>query len=160
MSRRLQLLPIAIIAVAVLIPAPAAAQETSVTIAGAGTFPAGATYLGLPLQTLSLGVGLGVAGSWADGQFQVTMTGTTVLGDERNIILNGRATGGMTSAPGTVAFSGTAIVDPGDGTPPVPGIPFAALVAPGADGTGQLTLNLSGTNLPAAAISEGYVHVQ
>src|SRR5688572_22892413 len=161
MSRRLQLLPIAIIAAAVLLPAPAAAQtETSVTIAGAGVFPAGAMYLGLPLSSLSLGVGLGVAGSWAAGQFQVTLTGTTVLGDERNIILNGRATGGMSSAPGTVAFSGTAIVDPGDGTPPVPGVPFAALVAPGSNGTGSLTVTLGGVNLPAAAINEGYVTVQ
>lgn len=161
MSRRLQLLPIAVIAAAVLIPAPVAAQtETSVTIAGAGVFPAGAVYLGLPLSSLSLGVGLGAAGTWAAGQFQVTLTGTTVLGDEQNIVVNGRATASAASAPGTVTFSGTAIVDPGDGTPPVPGVPFAALVVPGADGTAQLTLNLGGTNLPAAAINEGYVTVQ
>lgn len=158
---RLALLPIAIIAAAVLAPAPAAAQtEISVTIAGAGVFPEGAGYLGLPLRSLSLGVGLGVAGSWAAGQFQVTLTGTTVLGDERNIVVNGRATAGAPSAPGTATFSGSAIVDPGDGTPPVPGVPFAALVVPGANGTGSLTLNLGGTNLPAAAINEGYVTVQ
>ena len=62
--RRLQLLPIAIIAAASLVLAPVAAQtdETSVTIAGAGVFPQGAAYLGLPLSSLSLGVGLGVAG--------------------------------------------------------------------------------------------------
>ena len=161
MSRRLQLLPIALIAAAVLMPAPVAAQtETSVTIAGAGAFPAGATYLGLPLRTLSLGVGLGVAGTWAAGQFQVTLTGTTILNDERNIVVNGRATSSAASAPGTVMFSGTAIVDPGDGTPPVPGVPFAALVVPGANGTGSLTVNLGGVNLPAAAINEGYVTVQ
>lgn len=155
-----QMLPVAILA-AVLAPATAAAQtETSVTIAGAGAFPTGAVYLGLPLNTLSLGVGLGVAGTWAAGQFQVTLTGTDVLGHERNIVVNGRATAAAPSAPGTATFSGTAIVDPGDGTPPVPGVPFAAVVVPGADGTGSLTLSLGGTNLPAAAIDEGYVTVQ
>jgi hypothetical protein len=159
--RRLALLPIAIIAAAVLVPAPMAAQtETSVTIAGEGGFPEGATYLGLPLSSLSLGVGLGVAGSWATGQFQVTLTGTTPLGDERNIVVDGRANAGAPSAPGTATFSGTATVDPGDGTPPVPGVPFAALVVPGPNGTGTFTLNLGATNLPAAAINEGYVTVQ
>jgi hypothetical protein len=158
---RYALLPIAIIAAAVLIPAPAAAQtEISVTIAGAGVFPAGAGYLGLPLRSLSLGVGLGVLGSSAAGQFQVTLTGTTLLGDERNIVVNGRATTGAPSAPGTATFSGTAIVDPGDGTPALPGVPFAAVVVPGANGTGSLRLNLGATALPAVPITEGYVTVQ
>jgi len=158
---RLALLPIAVIAAAVMAPPPVAAQtETSVTIAGAGAFPQGAVYLGLPLSSLSLGTGLAVAGDWALGQFQVTLTGTTVLGDERNIVVDGRATAGAPSAPGTAAFTGTATVDPGDGTPPVPGVPFAALVVPGPDGTGSLTVSLGGTKLPAAAIDQGYVTVQ
>ena len=159
--RRLGLLPVAIIAAVVLAaPAPAAAQETSVTIAGAGVFPQGAGYLGLPLRSLSLGVGLGVAGTWAAGQFQATLTGTDLLGHERNIVVDGRATAAVPSAPGTATFSGTATVDPGDGTPPLPGVPFVAVVAAAADGTGSLTLRLGATNLPAAAIDEGYVTVQ
>jgi hypothetical protein len=158
---RYAILPFALIAATMLAPAPAAAQtETSVTIAGAGLFPAGAGYLGLPLRSLSLGVGLGLAGSAAAGQFQVTLTGTTLLGDERNITVNGRATAGMLSAPGSAAFSGIATVDPGDGTPAVAGVPFAALVVPGPDGTGSLRLNLGATALPAANIDEGYVTVQ
>jgi hypothetical protein len=158
---RIHMLAFAIIAAAVLAPAPAAAQtETSVTIAGAGQFPGGATYLGLPLNSLTAGVGLGVAGSWAAGQFQVTLTGTTVLGNEQSIVVNGRATTGVASAPGTATFSGVATVDPGDGTPPVPGVPFAALVVPGVDGAGSLTIHLGATNLPAVPINEGYVTVQ
>src|SRR5688572_11860811 len=116
MGRR-RLLPIAIIAAALAVAAPSVAQETSVTAAGAGVFSSGAAYLGLPLSSLSLGVGLSVAGEWAAGQFQVTLTGTDVLGNERNIIVNGRAMAGAPSAPGTATFSGSAIVDPGDGTP-------------------------------------------
>ena len=159
--RRLGRLPGAIVAAAALaVPTPAAAQETSVTIAGAGVFPQGAAYLGLPLRSLSLGAGLGVAGTWAAGQFQVTLTGTDLLGNERNIVVDGTATAGVPSAPGTAAFSGTATVDPGNGTPPLPGVPFVALVAPAADGAGSLTLRLGVTNLPAVAIAEGYVTVQ
>lgn len=159
--RRLGLVPIAIVAAAVLAAAPASAQtETSVTAAGAGLFPEGASYLGLPLRSLSLGVGLGVAGAWAAGQFQATLTGNSPLGGERNIVVDGRATGGLASAPGTSAFSGTATVDPGDGTPALSGVPFAALVVPNPDGTGRVTLSLGGTNLPEVAITEGYVTVQ
>src|SRR4051812_17205382 len=107
---RYALLPVAIIAAAVLAPAPVAAQtETTVTIAGAGGFSDGAGYLRLPVRALTAGVGLGVAGPSAGGQFQVTLTGTTAFGDERNIVVNGRATAGAPSAPGTATFSGTAI---------------------------------------------------
>ena len=158
--RRLTLLPMTLIVVALLWPAPAAAQETSVTGAGAGLFPEGAAYLGLPLSSLSLGMGIGVAGNWAAGQFQVTLTGTTALGMEQNIVIEGQATASTPSAPGTAAFSGTSTVDPGDGTPPLPGVPFVALVATNPDGTGSLTLSLGGTNLPAVAVDEGYLTVQ
>jgi hypothetical protein len=159
--RRLGLVPIAIIAAAVLSAAPASAQtETAVTAAGAGSFPEGVSYLGLPLRSLSVGVGVGVASTWAAGQFQVTLTGSAPLGGERNIVVDGRATAGLLSAPGTSAFSGTATVDPGDGTPALTGVPFAALVAPNADGTGRITLNLGGTSLPEVTVNEGYVTVR
>jgi hypothetical protein len=160
--KRLQLPPIALVAAAILVLAPVAArtEETSVTIAGAGSFPQGAAYLGVSLSSLSAGVGLGIAGNWAVGQFHVTLTGTTSVGDARSIVIDGRATGGAPSDPGTATFTGTATVDPGDGTPPLPGVPFAALVIPGPDGTGSLTVNLGGAMLPAAAINEGYVTVQ
>jgi hypothetical protein len=158
--RRLSLLPIAMILLAVLWPAAGAAQETSVTGAGAGVFPEGALYLGLPLSSLSLGIGLGVAGTWSAGQFQVTLTGTNGLGEEQNIVVEGQATASTPSAPGTASFSGTSTVDPGDGTPPLPGVPFVALVVANPDGTGSLTLNLGETNFPAATIDEGYLTVQ
>ena len=105
-------------------------------------------------------MGGGVACNWAAGQFQVTLTGTTVLDVEQNIVVTGQVTARTPSAPGTASFSGTSTVDPGDGTPPLPGVPFVALVAVNPDGTGTLTLNLAGTNLPAAAINEGYLSVQ
>ena len=159
--RRLPLLPMAMIVGAMLWPAPLAAQtETSVTGAGAGVFPQGAVYLGLPVSSLSLGMGLGVAGTWAAGQFQVTLTGTNVFGAEQNIVVEGQATASTPSAPGTASFSGTSTVEPGDGTPPLPGVPLVAVVVANPDGTGSLTLSLGGTNLPAAAVNEGHLTVQ
>jgi hypothetical protein len=158
--RRLRLLTMAMILVAGLWPAPGAAQEISVTGAGAGVFPEDALYLGLPLSSLSLGMGLGVSGPSAAGEFQVTLTGTNAFGEEQNIVVEGQATGSTPSAPGTASFSGTGTVDPGDGTPLLPGVPFVALVVANPDGTGSLTLDLGGTNLPAATIDEGYLTIQ
>ena len=160
--RRLHTLSAALLAAALFAAAaPARAQtEISITAAGAGTFPEGAVLLGLPLRSLSLGVGVAAAGSWATGQFQVTLTGTTPLGGERNIVLDGRANGGAPAPPGTASFSGTARLDPGDGTPPVSGVPFAAVLVANGDGTGNLTLTVGTTALPAAPIGEGWVTIE
>ena len=159
---RLQPLAAALLAAGLLAhAAPAAAQtEVSATAAGAGTFPQGAVLLGLPLRTLSLGVGVGVAGSWATGQFQATLTGALPLGGDRHIVVDGRANAATPAAPGTALFSGTARVDPGDGTPPVSGVPFTAVLVANPDGTGRLSLTVAGTSLPAATLDEGYVTVQ
>ena len=159
---RLHPLSAALVAAALFAAAsPAAAQtEISVTAAGAGTFPEGAVLLGLPVRTLSLGVGLATAGTWATGQFQVTLSGTLPLGGERHIVLDGRANGAAPTPPGTASFSGTARLDPGDGTPPVSGVPFAAVLVANPDGTGGLTLTVGTTALPAATIGEGWVTIE
>ena len=141
--------------------APAAAQdETFVTGAGAGLFPPGVTYLGLPLSGLQLGMGLGVAGNWAAGQFETTLSGTSPLGDERDILIEGLVSSSVPSGPNTAIASGTCTVDPGDGTPPLTGVPFTVAVAANADGTGSLALTLGATSLPAAAVGEGYMTIQ
>ena len=158
--RRLGKLSAALLTAALLAPVASAEDEISVTAAGAGTFPQGALLLGLPLQSLSLGIGLGLTTNWALGQFQVTLTGTMPVTGERSIVVDGRANAGAPSAPGTAAFSGTATVDPGNGTPLLVGVPFAALLVPNPDGTGALTISIAGTNLPAATINEGNVTVR
>jgi hypothetical protein len=153
--------PAAMLVMAILWPAPADAQtETAVTGAGAGIFPAGASYLGVPLNALELGMGLNVANSWALGQFQTTLIGTSALGLEQDILVEGIASSSVPSGPGTAIFSGRCTVNMGDGTPPVSGVPFTATVAANADGTGSLALTLGATNLPAATVNEGYVTVK
>ena len=159
--RRLALLPAAVLVAAILWPAPAEAQaETSVTGAAEGIFPSGATYLGVPLNGLTLGMGLGVAGGWAIGQFQATLLGVSALGLEQDIQIEGYATSSVPSEPNTAIFSGTSTVELGDGTPPVPDVPFTVAVAVNAEGTGSLTLTLGGTSLPAVTINEGSMTIR
>jgi hypothetical protein len=159
--RRLAMMLAAALVMAVLWPAPVDAQtETSVTGAGEGIFPPNASYLGVPLNGLTLGMGLSVTGGWAIGQFQTTLIGVSDLGVEREIQVEGIATSSAPSEPGTAIFAGTCTVDAGDGTPPLPGVPFTVAVATNADGTGILTLTLGTTDLPAATINGGYITVQ
>jgi hypothetical protein len=159
--RRLVMLTAAMLVMAILWPAPVDAQtETSVTGAAAGVFPAGTSYLEVPLNALELGMGLAVAGGWALGQFQTTLMSVSDLGVEREIQVEGIATSSVPSEPGTAIFAGTCTVDAGDGTPPVPGVPFTVAVATNAEGTGSLTLTLGGTNLPAATVTEGNMTIR
>lgn len=159
--RRLVMLPASMLVMAILWPAPVGAQtETSVTGAGEGIFPPGASYLGVPLNALTLGMGLGVAGSWAIGQFQATLIGVSGLGLEQDIQVEGHVGSSVPSQPNTAIFSGTCTVELGDGTPPVPGVPFTVVVATNAEGTGSLTLTLGTTNLPAATINEGSMTIR
>jgi hypothetical protein len=125
--------------------------------AGEGLFPPGATYLGVPLKGLDLGMGLGVAGDKGVGQFQATLTSISALQD---ILVEGVVSSSVPSGPNTAVFSGTSNVDPGNGAPVLPGVPFTATVVANPDGTGTLTLNLGGTNLPVVAMNEGYLMVQ
>jgi len=159
--KRVAILPAVILLTGILSPAPVDAQtETSVTGAGAGIFPAGTSYLGVPLNAVTLGMGLSVAGGWAAGQFQTTLIGVSDLGLEQDIQIEGNASGSVPSEPNTAIFSGTCTVDMGDGTPPLPGVPFTVVIATIAEGTGSLTLTLGGTNLPAATVDEGNMTVR
>src|SRR5437762_13425536 len=109
--RRIAMLAVAIVVAATLWPAPVAAQtETSVTAAGGGPFPAGASYLGVPLNSLTVGTGLSVAGTWALGQFQTTLIGATPLG-AREIVVEGLASSSVPSGANTAIFSGSCTVD-------------------------------------------------
>lgn len=145
---------------ALLCPAAVNADaETSVTGAGEGVFPAGASYLGVTLNSLTLGMGLGVSGTWGVGQLQTTLIGVTPLGPRR-IQVEGLVSGSVPSGAGTAVVSGTCTVDPGDGSLPLEGVPFTVAVAANPDGSGTLALTLGATNLPAAAVNEGYMTIR
>ena len=134
-------------------PIPAAAQDAGVTGAAEAAFPDGATFNGIPLRGLTLGQGLfiGQDGS-ATGQFQAVLLGTSPLGTPQNVTVEGEVGGGSVAADGSATFSGTATVDMGDGTLPLPGVPFAVTVS-----AGSLGLILNAVALPTATVTAGSI---
>ena len=141
----------------ILAPAPVAGQDAAgVTGAGEAIFSAGATLGGLSLSGLTLGQGVSLAqdGS-ATGQFQAVLVGASLLGGHQNVTVEGEVRSGFAIAVGSATFSGTATVDMGDGTPPVPGVPFTVTAS-----TGGLSLILGGTALPTATLTAGSITIE
>jgi hypothetical protein len=139
-----------------VVPAPVAAQDAGVTGAAEAAFPNGATFNGVSLNGLTLGQGMFIAqdGS-ATGQFQAVLQGTTPLGAAQNITVEGEVGNGSVGADGSATFSGTATVDMGDGTLPLPGVPFTVTVS-----AGSLGLILNAVALPTATLSAGSITVK
>jgi hypothetical protein len=137
-------------------PIPAAAQDTGVTGAAEAAFPNGAAFNGIPLKGLTLGQGMFIAqdGS-ATGQFQAVLLGTSPLGAAQNITVEGEVGNGSVAADGSATFTGTATVDMGDGTLPLPGVPFAVTVS-----AGSLALILNAVALPTATVTAGSITVK
>ena len=157
MTTRLGLTLTAILGLASLMaPAPAAAQDAGVTGAAEAAFPNGAAFNGVSLKGLTLGQGLfiGPDGS-ATGQFQAVLLGTSLLGAAQNITVEGEVGGGSVAADGSATFSGTATVDMGDGTLPLPGVPFAVTVS-----AGSLGLILNAVALPTATVTAGSITIK
>ena len=115
-----------------------------------------ATFNGLPLKGLTLGQGMFIAtdGS-ATGQFQVVLQGTSPVGAPQEITVEGEVGNGSVAADGSATFSGTATVDMGDGTLPLPGVPFTVTVS-----AGSLGLTLNAVALPTATLSAGSITVK
>src|SRR5438445_9124080 len=157
MTTRLGLTMTAILGLASLVaPAPVAAQDAGVTGAAEAAFPDGATFNGIPLRGLTLGQGMFIApdGS-ATGQFQAVLLGTSPLGTPQNVTVEGEVGGGSVGADGSATFSGTATVDMGDGTLPLPGVPFTVTVS-----TGSLGLILNAVALPTATVTAGGITIK
>jgi len=140
----------------VVAPAPVAAQDAGVTGAAEAAFPDGATFNGISLKGLTLGQGMFIApdGS-ATGQFQAVLLGTSLLGTPQNVTVEGEVRGGSVAADGSATFSGTATVDMGDGTLPLPGVPFIVTVS-----AGSLALILNAVALPTATVTAGSITIK
>jgi hypothetical protein len=160
--KRLGILPATMLVLAILAPTPLQAQNgISVTAAAGGIYPPATTFNGVRLDGLRFGTGITIAtaGS-AEGQFQATLLGTSLLGLSQNIAIEGKATIGSSVAAGTATFSGTCTMDMGDGSLPLVGIPFTAAIATNADDKGTITLSLATTNLPAATVNTGSMKIK
>ena len=156
---RLGMVLTAIVALASLMaPALVAAQDGAAGVTGAGEaiFSGGAALIGLSLSGLTLGQGvfIGRDGS-AAGQFQTVLQGTSLLGAPQNVVVEGEVGAGSVAGDGSVTFSGTATVTMGDGTLPLPGVPFTVTAS-----TGSLALVLDATALPTASLSAGSITIE
>jgi hypothetical protein len=138
--------------------APVAAQSgaSGVTGAAEASFSSGATFNGVPLRGLTVGQGVVFTrnGS-ATGQFQAVLLGNSILGALQDVIVEGEIQTGSVAADGSATFSGTATVNGGGGTLPVPGVPFVATVS-----TNSIALTLNATALPAAIVTAGNITIK
>jgi len=140
----------------VLAPGSGYGQATrGVSGAGKASLPAGPSLGGVSLTGMLFAMGVYIPGDGtAAGSLQVTLPGTTVLGQAQTIEVTGTATAGTINLDGTRTFSGTATEDLGDGTAPLT-VPFAVIA--GATG---LTLTVGTTTLPGATLTAGAIQLQ
>lgn len=157
-------IPLRVIAVFLFSLSAAQAQsQTTVTGAGGGAFPVGAAFKGVSLSALTFGMGVVElpGDGTANGAFESTLVGTTsTTGIARSIVVVGNPTSGSGQAGGPATYTGTCTVNPGDGTPPLTGVPFTVSVATLPSGKWGLTLTLGDTSLPAAAVTTGRISVK
>jgi len=145
----------------VLLPPAAFAQETCVTVGAGGIYPPDTTFKGLPINGLQSGYGIGIASTGsALGQFCTVLVGINSMGLQQNVIIEGVATSGSQPAGNIATFSGTCTVNMGDGSPPLPGVPFTATITTNAFDQGTIGLILGDTTLPAATINQGSMTIQ
>ena len=144
------------------VPTLAQSGQTTVTGAGRGVFPAGVAFNGVSLSSLTFGMGVALPGDgMANGAFESTLVGTSATGLPRNIVVEGNAASGSGQTGGPANYTGICTVNPGDGTPPLTGVPFTVIVAKLPNGAAWgLTLTLGATGLPAATVTSGSVTVK
>ena len=140
--------------VIILLPASVFAQSTSgVTGAGWGAFPTNTTFSGVSVSGLNFGMGVFTPGdTTAAGQFEGTLSGTSLLGQPQNIEIEGDAAGGDINVDGSRTFSGTATVDMGDGSPPLTAVPFTIRAS-----ANTLLVTVGVNNLPLASLTAGAI---
>jgi hypothetical protein len=133
----------------------AATNEGAMTGAGRATFAPGAAFAGVALSGVNFGAGVFVESDGsASGTFGALLAGRSILGQPRQITVDGNVLQGSL-ADGQASISGIATINLGDGTPALPGVPFTLTTT--AEG---LRLTLGATALPVAQLSSGAVVVQ
>jgi hypothetical protein len=143
------------------VPRPAVAAETRVSAAGEGVYPPETTFSSVPISGLKFGFGL----EFSDigdkvGHIMVVLLGTSSAGLEQDIVIEVEVTGGSRTAPNVAVISGTCTIDMGNGTPPLPGVPFLATVTTDANDQGAIGLEIGNITLPSANVTEGSMTIQ
>lgn len=158
-----QLISVVLIVLALVAFAPArvsvvaATESGSVTGTGQGLFDAGAALGVINLDGLELGTGVFIEpnGS-ASGVFHAVLVGRSLLGQAQRVTVEGNVNQGTLAVDGSSAdFSGIATVDLGDGTAPLPGVPFSVRTT-----AGNLVLAIESTTLPAVGLTSGALTIE
>jgi len=139
---------------------PGSAQSTSVTVGAGGVYPSGTSFGGVAINGLQSGDGVEITGTSALGQFSTVLLGVNALGLQQNIIIEGTASSGSQTAGNIATFSGTCTVNMGDGTPPIPGVPFTATITTDANDQGSIGLVIGLTTLPSATVNAGSMTIE
>ena len=139
---------------------PGSAQSTLVTVGAGGVYPSGTSFGGVAINGLQSGDGVEITGTSALGQFCTVLLGVNALGLQQNIIIEGTASSGSQTAANVATFSGTCTVNMGDGTPPIPGVPFSATITTGANDQGSIGLVIGLTTLPSATVNAGSITIE
>ena len=143
-------------------PHSAGADQTiAIATAGAGgTYPPGTSFGGVTVNGLQSGFGveINLEGSGL-GQFSAVLLGTSGLGLEQDIRIEGEVTSASRPAPNIAVLTGTATIDLGDGLPAAELVPFTATVTTDANGQGTIGLVTGLAGLPAATINAGTITV-
>lgn len=136
------------------------ADQTIATAGVGGTYPRGTSFGGVTIDGLQSGFGveINLDGSGL-GQFCAVLLGTSVLGVEQNIRIEGEVANGSRPEPNIAILSGTATIDLGDGLPAAEGVPFTATVTTDANGQGTIGLVTDLAALPAATINAGSITI-
>jgi hypothetical protein len=137
----------------------AVAADTSVTGGGGGVYPPDTSFSGVPINGLEFGYGVYISSSTV-GQVAIVLLGIAAGDVQQRIKIQGEANGGQRTAANAAVFSGTCALDMGDGTPPIPGVPFTVTVTTNANDQGTLGLVIGETTLPNAVLNSGSMTIK
>jgi hypothetical protein len=147
----------AAVLVSVAVGAPtvtgAVATDSAVTGAAAGTFPSDTSYAKITISGWTMGVGVVIRSNGsALGDFELTADwGSTTT---RRVTVVGKAERGAVKKDGGALFSGTALVNKGDGSAATR-LPFSVY----ATSKGTIQLTLGNTSLPSVKLDAGSIFV-
>lgn len=139
-------------------PTPTTAAGESGTVTGAArvTFGPGVALGSVTLSSLDLGEGMFIEpDGTGTGVFSAVLNGRSLLGQARQITIEGEVLRGALTPDGRALFSGTATVNFGDGTPALSGVPFNVTTT-----ANSVRLALDSTMLPAAQVVGGTINIE
>jgi hypothetical protein len=147
---------------ALALPRPALADDQTVATAGAGgLYPAGTSFTGIHVSGLQLAFGAELnADQTGLGNFTAVLLGVSALGVDQYIVVEGEVTGGTSPGANVTVLSGTTSLDLGDGTGPIPALPFTAtLTRNPANNLGTVGLVVGNTTMPNATLNAGSMSI-